>query len=148
MRSSLARQLEAMTFHSGRCRCGAISFVASGEPGFTGYCHCEDCRRASGAPVLAFVEFARADVMWTGEPARYGEAPVSRLFCASCGAPLAYEDERLPDVTFLYTAAMNEPEAYPPRSHSYHGERVAWLALADDLPRNDATSVPRPGETS
>ena len=137
-----------MSTHGGHCRCGDVSFTATGEPNFAGYCHCEDCRRASGAPVLAFVGFAREGVTWTAEPARYGEPPIQRMFCPHCGAPLAYEDARLPDRIFFYTAAMQRPDAYPPLSHSFHGERIAWFETSDDLPRRDATSVPRPEGSS
>ncbi len=40
--------------HSGTCYCGAVTIEASGEPLEMGYCHCEACRRYSGAPLSAF----------------------------------------------------------------------------------------------
>ena len=39
--------------HTGGCRCGAVRFEASADPHHVSYCHCKDCRRASGAPVSA-----------------------------------------------------------------------------------------------
>ena len=132
---------------TGACRCGAVRFEAAAEPHFSGYCHCGDCRHATGAPVVAFVGFRADDVVWQGEPAAHaspGGLPVERLFCRTCGAPLGYRDARLPDRIYLYTAALDRPQDHPPRSHSYAGERLHWLALADDLPQHAATSVPRP----
>lgn len=140
---------------SGACRCGAIRFEARANPHFSGYCHCEDCRRATGAPVVAFVGFHAREVTWRGEPAAYSRSappndgpPVERLFCRTCGAPLGYRDARLPDRIYLYTAALDRPQDHPPRSHSYAGERLFWLRLADDLPQHPATSVPRPEDLS
>ena len=129
---------------SGSCRCGAVRFASSAAPHFAGYCHCEDCRRATGAPVVAFVGLYRGEVNWTGEAATYGAPPVRRLFCNTCGAPLGYSDDRLADRIYLYTAALDRPEDHPPRSHSYAGERIDWLRLADDLPEHERTAVPRP----
>jgi hypothetical protein len=40
--------------HKGRCYCGAVEIEASGQPLDMGYCHCENCRRYSTAPVSAF----------------------------------------------------------------------------------------------
>ena len=35
---------------SGGCACGAVRFVAEGEPYRVGLCHCLDCRKQYGAP--------------------------------------------------------------------------------------------------
>ncbi len=41
----------------GRCLCGAVEFEAQGAPKWVCWCHCESCRRHSGAPasVLRFI---------------------------------------------------------------------------------------------
>ena len=40
--------------HTGGCYCGAVEIEVHGEPLEMGYCHCENCRRYSAAPVSAF----------------------------------------------------------------------------------------------
>ena len=50
------------TPHTGGCRCGAVRFEASAEPFHISYCHCSDCRRATGAPVAAYVGFTAEQV--------------------------------------------------------------------------------------
>lgn len=134
-----------MTLHTGGCRCGAIRFVASADPFYTSYCHCGDCRRASGAPVSAFVGFRAAEVRFKGSSgATYGKGSVSRSFCADCGAPIAYRDARLPDQIFFMLGAMDTPENFPPRVHGYVREQLPFFHLDDDLPRMDTNTVPRP----
>ena len=41
----------------GGCLCGAVRFVATGPPKGVAWCHCESCRKHSGAPVSVFVAF-------------------------------------------------------------------------------------------
>lgn len=43
-----------MSEHRGKCFCGTVEFVVSGEPVAMGYCHCESCRRWSAGPINAF----------------------------------------------------------------------------------------------
>ena len=44
----------------GGCLCGAVRFLATGQPKGVYWCHCQSCRRHSGAPVSVFVAFDRA----------------------------------------------------------------------------------------
>ena len=44
----------------GGCLCGAIRFIATGQPKGVYWCHCQSCRRHSGAPVSVFVAFEHA----------------------------------------------------------------------------------------
>src|SRR6267142_4295768 len=43
----------------GGCLCGAIRFLATGQPKGVAWCHCQSCRKHSGAPVSVFVAFDR-----------------------------------------------------------------------------------------
>ncbi|WP_027053778.1 GFA family protein [Mesorhizobium erdmanii] len=134
--------------HAGGCRCGAVRFEASAEPHHVSYCHCGDCRRASGAPVSAFVGFPVDKVMFTGKSLKmYENGPVTRSFCAICGSPIAYVDDRLEDDIYFMLGAMDMPAAFTPTQHAYVGEQLPFLHMSDDLPRHLKTSVTRPDGT-
>lgn len=136
-----------VSLHTASCRCGAIRFEARAEPFYASYCHCEDCRRASGSPVAAFVGFYTRDARFIGEaPGTYGAAPVTRSFCRTCGAPLSYVDARLPDQIFMMLGAMDAPEKYPPTVHGYVSEALPFFHIADGLPQMETSTVPRPKE--
>lgn len=131
--------------HSGGCRCGKVRFSSRAEPHFASYCHCVDCRRASGAPVAAFVGFHEDEITWDrDEYAIYESGPATRLFCATCGAPVAYRDSRVENRTYFMIGAMDDPNRYPPEAHAFAGEQLSWLPLNDDLPHFPATVVARP----
>ncbi len=132
-----------MTTTSGGCLCGAVRYEITGAPLWSGYCHCESCRRATGAPVAAFIGVNQAAVAFTGEPPEvYPSSPgVERWFCGVCGSPLAYVGERWPGEVHLYTASLDAPEQHPPRFHVNCREQLPWLVLGDALPRFEVTSA-------
>jgi hypothetical protein len=71
-----------------------------------------------------------------GAPVRYRSSPpVVRSFCGACGTPLTYEHADFPGEVDVTTASLDDPNAFPPADHTWTSERIAWLALADDLPR-------------
>jgi len=51
--------------YSGGCLCGAVRFEARGKPKWVRWCHCESCRRHSGAPSNVFVAFENSAVTVT-----------------------------------------------------------------------------------
>lgn len=132
--------------HRGRCLCGALTFTAEGAPLAVSYCHCRDCRRATGAPVSVFAGFTEARVRMQGAEPRIRESSpgVRRAFCGTCGTPLFYADHRLPGELFLTVGVFDHPERLAPARHAWVSQQLPWLRLADDLPRHAQYSRPRP----
>ena len=77
--------------------CGAVRFVCDGRPVKVNLCHCQMCRKASGAPVVAWAAYERTRVRFENEPTwRQSSAKMSvceashgtrapGVFCASAG---------------------------------------------------------------
>jgi hypothetical protein len=133
-----------MRMIEGGCFCGAVRYRARGEPSNTMVCHCRTCRRVAGAPVVAWVTFARDQFEFTGaSPAGFASsAPVRRTFCAACGTPLTYVHADAPSTIDVTTATLDDPEAFPPTHHSWLGHDLSWVRFGDGLPtfqewRND-----------
>lgn len=134
-----------MTEATGGCLCASFRFVARGEPARSIYCHCVDCRRATGAPVSVLVGYPVEDVEYTGEaPRKYrSSSTVTRAFCGSCGCSVSYEDELLPGEVYLHAGLFDDPEPLTPQTHSWRSQAISWLRLEDDLPRHETSSRPR-----
>ena len=138
------------TEHTGHCLCGRTRYRAKGDPAWACYCHCESCRRATGAPVTAYAGFAIDRFAFEGEePGRYESSPgVTRTFCRHCGTPLTYQTAEWPDEIHLLVGSADHPEAasLAPQRHVFEAERIPWLALGDGLPRHKTlASADHPG---
>lgn len=131
--------------HTGGCRCGAVRFEASAEVTHVSYCHCGDCRRASGAPVSAFVGFDADQVAIDGCGLKsFENGPVTRSFCGTCGSPIAYVDARLENQIYFMLGVFDMPAYFRPTHHSYVREQLPFLHMPDGLPRHLKSSVQRP----
>ena len=118
-----------------RCYCGASRLTLDKPPATVAYCHCEDCRRWTGAPVAAFAAFDRVDVI-DQLPEPYRAVPqVERWTCPICHAPLAAAFDYLPHQIYVPLGIMDQAHALPPASHSHADSALTWLHIKDDLPR-------------
>jgi hypothetical protein len=126
----------------GHCLCRAVTYEYTGAPLWVLHCHCESCRRQTSSAVATFVGLERAQVRFTGAaPAVYESSPgVRRSFCGRCGAPIAYESDRVPGEIHLYAGTLADPAALAPSRHVFVAEQLPWFEVADDLPRYLATS--------
>jgi hypothetical protein len=48
---------------------------------------------------------------------------------------MSYETDERPDEVDLYAASLDDSSDFAPEFHSHWDERVTWVTLADDLPR-------------
>ena len=125
----------------GGCYCSAVRYVVDGDIFNSTLCHCSDCRKASGAPAVAWFSARRADFRYTGEqPARFASSEqVQRTFCPHCGTTLTFEDGRWPEELDIASATLDDPEAVPPGDHTFVRSRLSWMDLHDGLPEYPTT---------
>ena len=97
----------------GSCLCGAVRFVATGQPESVVWCHCESCRKHSGAPVSVFVAFKRnAYVVTEGQITRiviYTRFPRENIRTAYADKFLTIRLIRLPNKSPIVLAATHLP---------------------------------------
>lgn len=115
--------------HQGRCMCGDVRFEARGAPKWVLWCHCESCRRHSGAPASVFASFANDAVTVTkGEMVKYQSSPgVERGFCARCGSTLTCSNAKLPDETHYHVGAFGDAATLAPTGEFFADERLPWF---------------------
>ncbi len=91
------------------------------------------CRKVSGAPYMAFVEFPEGALEWTqGERSRYASNEgVARGFCGECGSSLTFEADGL---VFMALGSLDHPENVEVQRHCYTKFKLPGIKLADGLP--------------
>ncbi len=124
----------------GGCLCGALRYRAE-APLWVAHCHCQDCRKATGAAFATYIGFANQSFEYlSGEPATFESSPgVHRGFCARCGSSLSYRSKRWPDEVHIMAATVDTPEALEPQGHVYCSEKLSWIHLDDGLPQHLTT---------
>ena len=121
--------------HSGACHCGAVRIEAQGPPLDMGYCHCDQCRRYSGAPIAGFTLWKAEDVKVTKGAELLGlyksSAISDRRFCTKCGSHVMIDHPTLglTDVRGALPATV----AFKPTVHLNYSETI--LRIKDGLPK-------------
>ncbi len=123
--------------YTGQCLCGAIRYQLEGEPKTSALCHCSDCRRSAGAPVVAWSMFPESALsILKGEPKTINSSGTAmRSFCPDCGSGLFYRNAVvLPGIVDVQTATLDNPELLPPAVQIQVAERITWMNHMHELP--------------
>jgi hypothetical protein len=121
----------------GKCHCGAISYIIEGKEVYHSLCHCSDCRRWSGAPMVGWIAFKKNQIKISGKPLSYASSKNgTREFCGNCGTGLFYRNEvLLPGLIDVHSGTLNDLSSNPPDSQVMVKERVSWLDHFEKLPK-------------
>lgn len=124
------------TYLEGGCLCGHIRYRAEGPPHSVTHCHCEQCRRYTGAIYATGLAYKVDNIKWLhGEPTLYSDNDASingRSFCPKCGSSIA--DHQLEDGDiWLYVGTLDNPGSIKPQNHIYTGEKISWVKIDDGL---------------
>lgn len=122
---------------TGGCQCGALRYRVTGEPLRSALCHCTDCRKSVGAPMVGWAAFAEEDfAIEQGQATTHNSSGASlRSFCPSCGTGVYFRNaEMLPGIVDIQTATLDDPDAVPPTVQIQVAERIGWMETAHALP--------------
>src|ERR1700691_44873 len=117
-----------MQSHEGGCLCCLIRYRITAAPISSSLCHCVSCRRASGAPTVAWLTVERGQFeIFLGSPRNFQSSPgVLRQFCGSCGTALTYENTKNPLTIDITTLSLDEPNRFPPDDEVWLEDKVSW----------------------
>lgn len=124
----------------GRCLCGAVTYEGIGSPGRMWYCHCRECRKASGVGLGTWLEVP--GVRWLSgmdHVRRFAASPaITRAFCSLCATVLPAQ--RAAGDVLLPAGGLEEIGGLRPCGHASAARRPSWMpALGADLPALQST---------
>jgi len=127
---------------TGGCQCGAVRYRATAMLDNAHLCHCRMCQKAVGNLFAALVAAPKDAFAWTrGAPSVFmSSAHVERGFCAACGTPLFYNDQRANRINFTI-GSLDEAAAFPPGGHTGTEARMPWFNTLTTLDDNGATEA-------
>jgi hypothetical protein len=125
---------------TGGCLCGAVRFAYEGAAGPASYCHCSDCRRATGGPFAVSVRLAADRLKVEGRTASHTKTsdagkPITRHFCPACGSPLFTHTAGAP-TAFVKAGAFDDPALVQPAVEIWTASEVPWAHVPQGLERH------------
>jgi hypothetical protein len=122
---------------TGRCLCGSVKFAVRGAPLAMYYCHCGQCRRASGSSFATNALVRSEDfelLAGAGEMTSFESSPGKRRhFCARCGSPLFSRADALPQLISLRCGSLDGDPGVRPIAHIHVASKSPWYEICDDL---------------
>jgi hypothetical protein len=135
----------------GSCLCGGVTFELDRAVGPFELCHCNRCRKVSGAGSLAMIRVRTEHYRFLGgrELVRSFEAPLlyrppayRSLFCGRCGSPVP---DPAPEGDSLEVPAglLDDDPGLRPDKHIFVELMPAWDEIRDTRPRFSAAELHR-----
>ncbi len=113
------------TSREGGCVCGAVRYIATGEPERVTICHCTWCQRRTGSGFGVEVVFREGAVSFTGERTIYRHHSdesgrwLNQEFCARCGTNLGITLEAVPGIRTLAAGTFDDPSWLTPEKQDF-----------------------------
>jgi hypothetical protein len=123
---------------TGRCLCGGVRFELAAEIGSPVFCHCSQCRRASGSAfaVNAGVPTSSFRLVAGDQLVREYESSPGKLraFCSRCGSPIYSRERAHPAFRRVRLGTLEQDPGVRPVLHVWVGSKAPWFAVTDGLP--------------
>jgi hypothetical protein len=122
--------------------CGKVAYSSSTLPKDFTNCHCQICRKLSGAPFLTFGSFPTSSITWTSGPesmktTKYSDI-ADRTHCTECGSPISMQYKCQPERISITAGTISEESVRGklPKVESHifvaQVEKAGWYDLPDD----------------
>jgi hypothetical protein len=106
----------------GGCYCGAVRYLAEGDPVMMAQCHCRECQYISGGSPNVFIAMRHEAFRYTkGAPKQFArkdlDTPVTREFCAECGTHMVTRPQH--PVVVIKVGTLDDPSQFKPQAAIY-----------------------------
>ncbi|MEK9684301.1 MAG: GFA family protein [Rhodospirillaceae bacterium] len=114
-----------MSGFSGGCLCGTVRYRVEGDPVRVANCHCDDCRKVTGASFATNV-FVKEDqlIIDSGTTKSYQHRSdsgniMTKKFCPECGSQVFSEGTGSPGVVGIKVGSIDDASSIKPQITVY-----------------------------
>ena len=123
--------------HTGGCLCGAVRYRLAARPFAANACHCDACKKLTGATNLLMIAGAREAFSQEGAVQRYRRRADSGreldvVRCANCGVRMWHEPLSAPAIVFIAAGTLDDPSWVVPASHIWVEKASPGVLFQDD----------------
>lgn len=124
---------------SGRCLCGAVTFEGAVASERVVNCHCEDCRKATGAVHATLLFVPEETVTISGaltafEHTSDSGSTMTKMFCPTCGSQMFSKNTNRPGVVAIRAGVIAEDDVVKPMFNVFTDSMYESTPLDPDLP--------------
>jgi hypothetical protein len=126
--------------YGGGCLCGAVRYTLAAPPMAVNACHCDDCKKLTGATHLLMIVAKRDAFSHRGDVARFRKRAdsgreIDIMRCAACGTRLWHEPQAAPSLVYVAAGTLDDPHWVVPASHIYVEKLSPGVLVQDDAAR-------------
>lgn len=128
-----------MEKNTGQCLCGSIQFTLTGTPLIQGNCHCNDCRKATGASFATIVFFKEEDFsIDKGKPVQFEHTVdsgniLTKEFCPNCGSLLFGKNSSRPRVKSIFVGCLDDASFVKPEFNVWTSRALPFTQLDEKV---------------
>lgn len=128
----------------GSCLCTRVQFEVVEPTTAAANCHCEYCRRSSGAPFVTRMVIPNprfAITTGTNHLKWYESSPgTERGFCIFCGSTLLFKSKNCGDEVHFTMSNLIDPPDRNPEYNCFSDRKAKWVQLDENLRNLPSTS--------
>jgi hypothetical protein len=126
----------------GSCLCGQVQYRIDGIIRGIIYCHCGQCRKASGsafATNAAVPAYAFKIVTGSHTIKSFESSPgKKRWFCGHCGSPIYSQSVETFATVYVRIGTLDDDPKRKPDIHIHTASKAPWYEITDNLPKQKA----------
>ncbi len=116
---------------SGSCYCNSVQFRLNVVPRAIVNCHCNFCRRHSGAAFSTYAVVPEAALEITAGQDSIAvfelKTDACKHFCKHCGSPIFNKNATYPGLRMVYLGGISESSNIVPTANIYCESQLAWV---------------------
>lgn len=123
--------------HKGGCICGEVRYRLDARPMAANACHCDACKKLTGATNLLMIVGPREKFVAEGSTDRYRRTAesgrqVDIVRCKNCGVRMWHEPLAAPHLVFIAVGTLDDPSWVVPASHIWVEKASPGVLFQDD----------------